>query len=54
MFDKFNIYDCGDVNTNPFNIEKTTNMIIEQMKTISLRHLINFYFLEVIILYLIL
>ena len=22
MFDKFNIYDCGDVNTNPFNIEK--------------------------------
>lgn len=31
MFDKFNIYDCGDVNTNPFNIEKTTNMIIEQI-----------------------
>ena len=22
MFDKFNIYDCGDVNTNPFNVKK--------------------------------
>ncbi len=32
IFEKFNVYDMGDLNTNPFNIDKSVELIEEQIR----------------------